>query len=1217
MFVFKGARFGYFSLILGFFISSVAFSQNVQDEVTVYFKSGQVVPVENSNSFLISYSPDREHFFCNRFYKIIQFYQIPGQSDKQALADAGVVLLDYLPNHAYFASFDRDFKVTALTNQHIRSITDVSIDYKLAPILLEEDYPDHALRDGGQISLTISYYRDLPADEVVNALQGNGISVTNRDDFGKVLSVSIPITEIRSVAALPFVVYVEPVQPDPEPDNYTGTTLHHTNALACDYPSGRHYDGSGVHVMLQDDGVIGPHIDYAGRIGSQFITSNNGNHGDHCAGIIMGAGNIDPLAKGNAPGSAIYVYGASPSYPGFSNIPVHYATYTIRVTSTSYSDGCNAGYTSLARTLDQQVRTYPSLMHVFSAGNSGSENCGYGAGAGWGNVTGGHKIGKNVIAVANVNYMDELSSSSSRGPAHDGRIKPDLAAKGSSVYSTIDPNDYSLKSGTSMSCPGVSGTVASLFQAYRMVYGDADPMAGLLKGILLNTADDLGNPGPDFKFGWGRVNALQAVQVIEEGRFDSGTINQGQTLTHQINVPQNTAQLRVMVYWTDYEAALNASIALVNNINITLTGPGSITWNPWVLNHYPHPDSLNLPAVRGTDNRNNVEQVTLNDPAPGNHTLQVNGFAIPQGPQTYYVMYEFIPNEAILTYPIGGESWVPGETEVIRWDAAGNSETFSLLFSLDNGQTWDTIAADLPGNTRHYSWVVTNDITGTGLIKVIRAESSSQCEEPVSIIGVPCDLRVDWACDDAVHLSWSAVNGATSYEIFRLGEKYMDSVGTTSQQSFLVEDPGLTGTTWFSIRALGENGTHGRRAVAIEKPAGTFNCFPVDAKMVAVPSVDWGVFQSFMDLTQVKVVVEIKNFGKEPITGPGIYFQLDNGPLYSETYSGSIPPDSTLNYSFSTVIDISGTGNYLLKAWVDYPLDQNPANDLVEVPIEVIEGIGISFGYNQSFDNWETCSTAPICELYACPFPDGWLNLSNELYDQHDWRIYKGTTPTSGTGPTNDHTTGTSAGKFIYMEPSVVCFNREAVFTSPCLDLTNGVLPTLHVWYHAYGADIGQLHTDLFTGSEVIRDVVSPVIGNKGNEWKEMEIDLSPWNGQIVALRFRGMTACGQKGDLAIDDITIGDITSPDQTPSGISNRFLVYPNPASNKVSVQFQHAGETTWLLQLTDLYGRILNTRYVTPVNAMINEVITLPELVPGLYLIQLKSEGLSVQKKLSIR
>ena len=148
----------------------------------------------------------------------------------------------------------------------------------------------------------------------------------------------------------------------------------------------------------------------------------NNDHGDHVSGTIMGAGNLDPTAKGMADGSFLYVYGSSNN--NYDDVPTLYQNQDVIITSKSYSNGCNAGYTSLAKDLDEQIRLYPSLTHVFSAGNDGNSDCGYGAGAGWGNVTGGHKQAKNVIAVANLTQISNLAGSSSRGPAADGRIKP-------------------------------------------------------------------------------------------------------------------------------------------------------------------------------------------------------------------------------------------------------------------------------------------------------------------------------------------------------------------------------------------------------------------------------------------------------------------------------------------------------------------------------------------------------------------------------------------------------------------------------------------------------------------------------------------------------------------------------------------------------------------------------------------------------------------------
>ena len=103
-----------------------------------------------------------------------------------------------------------------------------------------------------------------------------------------------------------------PTPPPPQSENYTGRTLHRANMLNPNINvSGSIIDGEGVNVMIQDDGEIGPHIDYQGRIDQSGSTSSSGSHGDHCAGTIMGAGNLDPKTKGMASGAFLYVYGST------------------------------------------------------------------------------------------------------------------------------------------------------------------------------------------------------------------------------------------------------------------------------------------------------------------------------------------------------------------------------------------------------------------------------------------------------------------------------------------------------------------------------------------------------------------------------------------------------------------------------------------------------------------------------------------------------------------------------------------------------------------------------------------------------------------------------------------------------------------------------------------------------------------------------------------
>jgi len=115
-----------------------------------------------------------------------------------------------------------------------------------------------------------------------------------------------------------------------------------------------------------------------------------------------------------AAGATIYVVDYVPSHLDTATTSL-INNGTVQITNSSYSNGCNTGYTTITETVDQQMTDLPNVLHVYSAGNSNHINCNYGAGAQWGNITGGHKQGKNVITVANVYADGSLVSTSSRG----------------------------------------------------------------------------------------------------------------------------------------------------------------------------------------------------------------------------------------------------------------------------------------------------------------------------------------------------------------------------------------------------------------------------------------------------------------------------------------------------------------------------------------------------------------------------------------------------------------------------------------------------------------------------------------------------------------------------------------------------------------------------------------------------------------------------------
>lgn len=765
--------------------------------------------------------------FNGNYYRYIQFYGIPSTEQKKQLIAKGIDLLLYLPTNTFIASIKQNVNLNELSAFSIRGVYSIKPEYKLlnelSVAINEKNFPGYAIKVNN-VGISFTSYANISFDEMKSYLKANGYKITFEDKTMHWFVVWVNKNEILEFVNQPFVCSAELVDDVPQPENNVGRTSHRSNSIATDYSGGRKYNGTGTKIMLQDDGIIGPHIDYQGRLPNQFMTNNIGDHGDHCAGIIMGAGNRNPLTRGMAWGAELYVYNASPAYQGFDSIVNHYGSLGIRVISTSYSDGCNAGYTTRAQKLDIQNLNMPELIHVFSGGNNGTSNCNYGAGAGWGNVTGGHKHSKNSIAVANLDYLDVRNSSSSRGPAHDGRLKPEISAVGTNVNSTINPDTYGLKTGTSMSCPGIAGIFGQLYEAYRTFNSNNNPPSALMKAIIMNTADDLGNPGPDFSYGYGRVNALKAVKAIEAADYFNATISNAGVNTHTIAVPAGVRKMKVMTYWHDYQAAVNASVALVNNLNTTVTSPAATVFNPLILNFTPTAANLNSIAIPGVDVRNNHEQVTINNPTPGNYVLTVNGASVPMGPQTYYVTWIFEMDGYTMIYPIGGEGFVPNETETIRWDDLETTGTQTLEYTNNNGTTWNNISSTIAGAQRYYNWTVPNTVSGQCKVRISRGIYSAESDTSFSIIPLPTSINVAWACPDSVKLTWNAAAGATSYDIFKLGSMYMDSVGTSTTTSFVIPNTLSTQTHWFSVRSRGPLSSVGRRANAIQKTPGVFAC---------------------------------------------------------------------------------------------------------------------------------------------------------------------------------------------------------------------------------------------------------------------------------------------------------------------------------------------------------------------------------------------------------
>jgi Subtilase family len=188
---------------------------------------------------------------------------------------------------------------------------------------------------------------------------------------------------------------------------------------------------------------------------------------------------------------------------------------------------------------------------------------------------------KNILTVGAINGTAgippaqpsdiKISSFSSWGPTDDGRIKPDLVAVGVNLFSASNASTtaYAVESGTSMASPQTSGSLLLLQEAYSNLNAGQLMHASTLKGLALHTADDAGNAGPDYVYGWGLLNMEKAAKVIlnadKSYALTERNLANGATFSQKITASGKGA-LSATISWTDPEATVfGVSTANLNN----------------------------------------------------------------------------------------------------------------------------------------------------------------------------------------------------------------------------------------------------------------------------------------------------------------------------------------------------------------------------------------------------------------------------------------------------------------------------------------------------------------------------------------------------------------------------------------------------------------------------------------------------------------------------
>ncbi|MCK4266398.1 MAG: S8 family serine peptidase, partial [Thermoplasmata archaeon] len=557
------------------------------------------------------------------------------------------------------------------------------------------------------------------------------------------IQCSIDTSLISDIAQIKEVLWIEE---DFEPVTFMNLITSNPY-MGHDTPQAAGFNGSGSNILgeVQDNGCHLNHPDLMilWTDGSVSVES----HGTCTTGIVFssGAGDIDAqgIVYGGTGAFADFGTGRGTSITNLWNGNFNEGNAGMNGVFQSNSWGSalqNGQYTTYSNQDDAAANAYPHVLALWAMGNGndGTSEGLFNPDAAAKNVVGvGAIFHKNTATLSDDEWLLQAPGNTpSRGPAADGRQKPDLCGPFDWIYTTdiigiagySSGNYYDNFGGTSGATPVVAGSAGLIYDLYQQSFFDNNPAgnwpySSTVKALLIAdayqysltnaTRNEQGWGTPDMEY---MYNLGANSHVIEEY---PQALNASDTWS-RIAYANGTYPLKMTLAWIDPAASASTSAgrALINNLDLKVTSPsGTVYWGNNGLyttlwsssgtgeNHWSLSSSY-------TDDLNNVENVFVQSPEVGKWTIEVIGHAgdVAQGPQNFTVVASGVKEDDDPPDPITDLAVVPGsetsDSIDLTWTAvfedgaagAGTCTDYIVRYSTSpiNNQTDFNAATDFP-----------------------------------------------------------------------------------------------------------------------------------------------------------------------------------------------------------------------------------------------------------------------------------------------------------------------------------------------------------------------------------------------------------------------------------------------------------------------------------------------------------------------------------------
>ena len=633
---------------------------------------------------------------------LVGLNRIPDLESRAELSNQGIELLSYVPEHAWVARVSRTLKDAVADKLGIAFVQPFDAALRTQPGLLTNK------SDQEEISVYVHLAKNSSGDTLNEDLLNRGgwqsVALAVNEDF-HYLAARVPAGQLPNFLSLaahhPDVQYIE---------RAFGARLMNNRALRTlqsgQFDAGTPFFDEGIYgsnqvIAICDTGIdidscyhrdaesgLPPVNDGASTavdttlrkvIAVNFLLAadnpdlpedwDNHGHGTQVAGCAAGSNIEDPLGinaqNGMAPGAQLIIQDAGFTqlddcsdleglgcpvtnfYPALIQTIAQGATIHNNSWGDRENDSVQNIYTEPARELDMATWLNKEFLVVCAAGNA-REN----------DTVGSPSIAKNALSVAATGSgsgQEGIAGFSSRGWASDGRLKPDVAAPGSSINTSNSDRDIgtlncSLRSssGTSFSSPLVAGMAALVRDYFAQgfypggrripVQARTDVSAALVKAVLIHGAvamEQASAAPPSRDQGWGRVSLDRSLPLAEADWNLLATdqileFSQSPAFPYRtyLKINSDLHPLKVTLVWTDFPATAGADRHLVNDLDLRVRS---------LTEEYRGNVLADGHSVGGGefDRINNVEQVRC--PFSSQEIVEISVWAhgIPAGPQDF------------------------------------------------------------------------------------------------------------------------------------------------------------------------------------------------------------------------------------------------------------------------------------------------------------------------------------------------------------------------------------------------------------------------------------------------------------------------------------------------------------------------------------------------------------------------------------------------------